>query len=288
MSPNARRQTLACLLGVLILTAVMAAALPHLALKPGVPLPGQADVSGGLPPDQIVPAGAVSISTFWKAVLGILLVAAMVYNVYRLLKGVAWSWKAIGRSALYVLVLTVMLVGFLMILAQVHITGEPMPTEVPPPIEVIQGPALGAVPASLIWLVVLGLAVALAGLGLWLVLRPAARLGPDPLQFEAERALEALRTGADLKNVIVHCYWQMAQVLQQEQGLEREAAMTTREFQRLLEARGVPPAPVQQLTQLFEAARYGHRPPGPAAEGQAVDCLTAIVRYSQAGKAGQN
>ena len=133
-------------------------------------------------------------------------------------------------------------------------------------------------PSGLIWLVWLGLAAALAGLGLWLVVRPPARPMPDPLQLEAERALQALNDGLDLKNVILRCYSQMAQVLKREQGLEMEVAMTAREFERLAEARGVPPAPVHKLTQLFEAARYGHRPPGPGDERQAVDCLTAIVR----------
>jgi hypothetical protein len=73
-------------------------------------------------------------------------------------------------------------------------------------------------------------------------------------------------------------------VLRQAQGIEMEAAMTAREFERLLEARGVPRPPVHQLTQLFEAARYGRRPPGADDERRARESLTAIVQYSRAGR----
>jgi hypothetical protein len=285
MTRDAKRKTLAFLLGVMILTAVLGTALPRLELKPGLPLPWQATtLEGGLPdPDQ--PLLAISIDVFWKAVMGILLVAGLAYNVYRLLKEAAWHWQDIVRSLLYLLIPVVVLLGLLLILSGSRLTIEAPPPDIPPPIVEVKGPPLGAVPSFLIWLVCLGLAAVLIGLGLWLVFRKSA--SPDLVRQEAERALEALQTGLDLRNVILRCYSQMTQVLQQEQGLEMETAMTAREFQRLLEKRGVPPAPVQQLTRLFEAARYGHRPPGPSDEREAVDCLTAIVHYSQAGRRGQ-
>ena len=93
--------------------------------------------------------------------------------------------------------------------------------------------------------------------------------------------MQALRTGRDLKNVIVHCYRQMSLALQKEQGIELEETMTAREFERLLEARGIPHDPVHQLTRLFEAARYGFEQPHPGDEQVALDCLNAIVQYSR-------
>jgi hypothetical protein len=281
MTDKARRKTLVYLLAVVVLTIVIAVALPRLELKPGLPLPGQAIGSGKAPTEEIIPLPAITVSTFWKAVLGLLLAAGMVYNAYKLLREATWRWRDVLRSLLYIFIPVFVLSILLLVVSGPLYPPAPVPAETPPPSAVIEGPPLGAVPSILIWLVCLALAAALVALGLWLVLRRPA--GPDRVKLEAERALQALKSGLDLRNVIVHCYWQMGQVLKQEQGLEMDSAMTAREFERLLEARGVPSEPVDQLTRLFEAARYGSRPPGSEAERQAVDCLTAIVRYSQAG-----
>ncbi len=284
MTPDLKRKTLACLAGVLILTAVIAAALPQLELKPGLPLPGSDQ--GAKPTLEVepVPLVVISISDFFKAVLGILLLAVLLYTGYKLLRGTTWNWKNVLNSLLALAVIVLVLVGLLILLSRVPVTFETPKPEAPPPEVIEKGPPLGPLPPGLIWLVWLGLAAALAGLGLWLAFRQPGRRGPDLLTLEAERALEALKAGLDLKNVIVRCYWQMAQVLQEEQGLEKQAAMTVREFERLLQARGVPPAPVHQLTQLFEAVRYGRRLSNADDERQAVDSLTAIVHYSQAGR----
>lgn len=284
MTDDAKRKTLACLLGVVILTVLIAAALPQLELKPGVPLPGQADSSGGALPEQSLPALSISISTLWKAILGILLLVGLIYYGYRMLRGIIWNWREVLSALPYLIIPPLIVVGVLLALSGVHFTSAPAEAEVPPPVLDVKGPPLGPLPPGLIWLVCLGLAATLVGLGLWLTFRPAARPGSDQLTLEAERALQALKTGLDLNNVILQCYWQMGRVLKQEQGIEMEAAMTAREFEHLLEARGVPHPPVHQLTQLFEAARYGHRPPRADDERRAVDSLTAIVQYSQAGR----
>ncbi len=101
--------------------------------------------------------------------------------------------------------------------------------------------------------------------------------------MEAERALQALRTGSHLNDVIVRCYIQMSQALQKEQEIELEQTMTAREFEHLLEARGIPYAPVHQLTQLFEAARYGFRQLGQGDEQKAFECLNAILSLAAPG-----
>ena len=281
MTGEAKRKTLAWLMGVVILTIVIAAALPTLELKPGVPLPLPESAPYGAPSAEALPWLAISISAFWKAVLGLFLVASLVYTVYRALKETVWIWRDVLRAILYLIPITLILVGLVLALSRVRVTLQPVELEIPPEMPEIPGPPLGAVPRGLIWLVWLGLAAALVAFGLWLAFRrPAHR---DRLKLEAERALQALKAGLDLKNVILQSYWQMTLVLQEEQGYEREAAMTTREFEHLLQARGVPAAPVHQLTQLFEAVRYGRRAPTSDDERQAADCLTAIVRYSHAG-----
>jgi hypothetical protein len=42
--------------------------------------------------------------------------------------------------------------------------------------------------------------------------------------------------------------------------------MTTGEFENLLETAGLPHDPIHQLTQLFDAVRYGNWKPNPADE----------------------
>jgi len=73
----------------------------------------------------------------------------------------------------------------------------------------------------------------------------------------------------------------MSAALQKEQGIELENSMTAREFERLLEAKGLPRDPVHQLTQLFEAARYSLRLFTSADEQTAFECLNAIVQFSR-------
>ncbi len=137
-----------------------------------------------------------------------------------------------------------------------------------------EGPPLGSPPAILIWLVWIGLGVMIIMLGIWASNRRTQNLrAGDPVEIEAERAMQALKKGQDFKNVIVQCYRQMSAALQKEQGIELEDTMTAREFEHLLEAKGLPRDPVHQLTQLFEAARYSLQQFTPADEQTSLRLL---------------
>ncbi len=98
------------------------------------------------------------------------------------------------------------------------------------------------------------------------------------LAKEAQKARENLQAGGDLRNVILRCYYQMAQILQVQRGILRKHAMTPREFERSLIELGLPGEPIDQLTQLFEAVRYGAKDLGNKAELRAIACLDAIVK----------
>jgi Domain of unknown function (DUF4129) len=283
MTPDAKRKTLACLAGVAILTVIIAAALQRLELKPGVPLPALVSEKEQPQPAQVPPRLVITVSNFWKAALSIALLAAFIYTGYQLLRSVTWNWREVIKSLVYTSVLFLIAAAILWALMSGRISKSKPVVEIQPTsVAEEAGPPLGPVPQGLIWVVVLCLAATLVGVGLWVILRPRDRASTDRLTLQAEWALQALKRGLDLKNVIVRCYWQMEQVLQEEQGIEMETAMTVREFERLLEARGVPQQPVHQLTQLFETARYGHRATSAEDERQAVDALTAIVHYSRA------
>ncbi len=98
---------------------------------------------------------------------------------------------------------------------------------------------------------------------------------------EAQKTLEELRAGADLREEVIRCYYEMSRILGERQGLRRHQAMTTREFERYLEREGVPGIYIKRLTQLFEMVRYGAKRLGEPEEREAVACLTAIVRASE-------
>ncbi len=282
MTSDRKRKILAWLGCVVILTALLAVVLSRLELHPGVPLP--ALINGRTDPatEQALPRVTISISTLWKAILGICFLAVLIYNGYRLIRHAPWNWKDIFRPILLVVLPVMIIIVIFLAGAGVRMTPEPISEEILTPIVEQPGPPLGPLSGGLIWVVYLILAASLLGLSLWLLFHPARATNMDRLALQATWALEALKRGADFKNVIVKCYWEMGQVLKEEQGIEMKSAMTVREFELLLESRGVPHVPVHQLTQLFEAVRYGHQAISAENERLAIDALTEIDRYSRA------
>jgi hypothetical protein len=279
MSDDVKRKGLIFLLLAASVMILIAVALPQLDLKPGIPLP-KWEGSAGPSPIEGQPDVSISLSTFSKALLEVVGLLVLVYCVYKLLKGV--PWKEILGPALRIALLALVSLVIVFALTNSQITSAPLAPEVLPPELNLEGPPLGSPPALLVWLVWIGLGVMIIALGIWFGRRRAQNLrAAVSVELEAERAMQALRKGQDFKNVIVQCYRQMSAALQKEQGIELEAAMTAREFEHLLEAKGLPRDPVHQLTQLFEAARYSLRQFTPADEQTAFDCLGAIVQFSR-------
>jgi hypothetical protein len=97
------------------------------------------------------------------------------------------------------------------------------------------------------------------------------------LAFEAREALDAIQSGANLRNAVLRCYYQMSRVVSEQRQLAREQAMTPREFEQRLKQHGLPVEPVRQLTRLFEQVRYGAQEPGELEEHQATASLIAIL-----------
>ncbi len=114
---------------------------------------------------------------------------------------------------------------------------------------------------------------------LWLLLlrrtpedRPLERIAE-----EAQVAVNAIEAGGDLRDIVIRCYVEMSRVLSEKRGLNREKYMTPHEFEAILTGKGIPNQPVEQLTRVFEAVRYGNLTPGKKEELKALDCLTAIL-----------
>jgi hypothetical protein len=116
----------------------------------------------------------------------------------------------------------------------------------------------------------------------------APPLGPEDLEEPlagmvkpAQTALDGLRQGKPLADVVMRCYADMEQALRTTQGIERRQAVTVREFERQLLQLGLPAEAVTTLTRLFEAVRYGRYAPQPEDQTLAIDSLTQIVAASE-------
>jgi hypothetical protein len=97
------------------------------------------------------------------------------------------------------------------------------------------------------------------------------------LAREAQDALDDIQAGGSLRNAVIRCYAEMSRVISEKRNIQRGMTVTSHEFEAHLVKAGLPKAPVQELTHLFEAARYGDHDPGPTEEQRAVACLSSIV-----------
>jgi hypothetical protein len=120
---------------------------------------------------------------------------------------------------------------------------------------------LGDPPRALIWTVVCVVLVLMIGAALYWWQSQKKSATTDEVASEMEKALNALASGAEFKNVIIECYTGMLRVLHDEAGIERNADMTPMEFERSLISRGLTADSIRQLTRLFEAARYSQNQP---------------------------
>lgn len=168
------------------------------------------------------------------------------------------------------------------------VAGAARATEVPEqPLETAAGKIDEidrAAPEWLIWGTIASLALILAlvlvGVGRFLLRYRTPQAPPlADLADQAEKAVEALRAGADLRDTVMLCYYRMSQTLQEQRGIWRERAMTPREFETYLSRSGLPAEHVRRLTRLFEKVRYGAKTIGAEDERQALSSLGAIVEY---------
>jgi len=284
MTASVKRNMLILLGLVMIITVIIAASLPQLELQPGMPLPKLEHDQVVIPPAEAGSFGAISVDKFIIAFVLLVMAGSMLYVIVNLLRGA--EWKTI-IAFIWPMVIISSIIGVLVFLIMLlpqskssRVMELPVPTPAPP----VTSP-LGPVPPLLLWLVGIGLLATGISIAIWIFGSPANRPTTiDIVGLEAEKAWQELMAGLGLKDVIIKCYRQMSLALEKEQGIERKDSMTAREFENLLEAAGVPYDPVHQLTQLFEAARYGNWQPNPIDEQKAIRCLEAIVLYSREAK----
>jgi len=263
-------------IGALIL---LAAGLPQLSFRSGRSF----ILNGDQAPDASSSAVAARMGDlgYWRVLLAAILLVTLGYFVLTLIFSASLRWQMLRRLARMLLVVLL----FYLIISRLIGTLEPLPPPqpaagAPPPVQMPAGeplPAFVAQPAPwLVALVSLGLAALLIA-GIWYFWR-RSRPVANPMTALAQAAIESIQAGGDVQSVVLRCYLEMSQVLGQQRGIERAPAMTPREFARHLAASGVRDEHIQQLTRLFEGARYGAQPPSAGDERAAVECLTAIVQ----------
>jgi hypothetical protein len=281
MTGSTKRKALFLVALIMLITMVIAASLPQLELQPGMPLP---EVNHGqvvaAPAAEEPPFPVISINKFALILAILLFTGAVLYWTYQLLRGA--TWKSASESLRFILIVAAILFGFLFMIMLLPRSSSNLPAELPPPIPepVITSP-LGSVPIPLLWLVGIGLFALIVLVGVWIFPSSRSARPIDLVGLEAEKARRALSTGSDLKDVIITCYREMSLALKKGRGIEREASMTTGEFETSLEAAGIPHEPIHQLTGLFDAVRYGDWQPGPAEKQKAIQCLEAIMLYAR-------
>jgi hypothetical protein len=265
--------------GVAIVAIVLlSAGLSELELLPGQPfsLGGAGFEAQGFGPSPVVEIimtlGRVLFVLAW-----LLLPAAIIY----LIKSPEFR-KRVLKSLLSMLLFLTIVYLFMRVWSgfdrgqEIQFPGvlsPPEPLSPAPTAEFVADPSQWLVLAASLALAVL-LVASLVGIAwfFWRRRRPESSLGRL-----ARDALQALEAGANLKNTVIRCYFQMARVLDEQRGIRRQQSMTPREFERRLEGEGLPGEPVRQLTRLFEEVRYGTMVPGEREERQAIASLRAIV-----------
>lgn len=138
------------------------------------------------------------------------------------------------------------------------------------------------------WMYLISLAVLLGLLALaWilgrrlrpLLFRTRERVPLDELAAAARASLDDLSAGREWDDAVMACYIRMSEAVSRKRGLHRADDMTPAEFAARLERAGLPAEPVRRLTRLFESARYGAHRATTRETGEAVSCLTEILRF---------
>lgn len=299
MTAREKRNALILLVLAGVATIVLVIALPHLELRPGLPVPDLTGKAGHTTPGEGPPVTVGHADAFIKMLLATLLSCGVLYVFIRALWSCKWRdlWSYLRQAFLICLVASG-LPSLIVLFARTRPTL--MPPMRLPPLQPVRTAPLGAVPSLLLWSVG-GVLLAVTLGGAWWLFRERrqsdalARIGA-----EAERAWQAVRAGGGLRAAIMACYRQMSEVLAEVHGLQRDAFVTAAEFETLLTGAGVPGEPVRQLTRLFERVRYGRgtltstlgaretegereaeaeAEAETEAEAQALACLQAIVTY---------
>jgi len=134
-------------------------------------------------------------------------------------------------------------------------------------------------PRWLVGLITLALFTIILGIVWWVWSRRPHRQADSAelIAKEAEQAAQAIQAGRDLRDTVMNCYLKMTLLMSNQRDIQREQAMTPREFENHLAQIGFSDDHIRRLTRLFENVRYGANIPTEREEREAVACLSAIA-----------
>lgn len=285
------------LAGTLIAIILLAGGLSELPLRPGEPFPfsllwgGSAAGGGGgagLRPD--VPASLVELAMMLT--LFLLTLVLLLWIITFIIRPQAR--KRMLRRIITYLALLLLVYSMLNLFEQMELNplveaeagqGQGQPAA---PLEPLPEPPAFVIehPQWLVLTVAFGVIALLLG-GLWWLMqrRPsqqstgAEQERLDQFLRETQQALDHLQRGGQWHQTVLDCYQAMSRLFAEERGIERGQAMTVRDFERHLAGLGLRDEHIRRLTRLFEQVRYGSATgPNPAAEAEALDCLSAIAK----------
>jgi uncharacterized membrane protein len=285
MDQRRKLQVLAWLILAILMLMFLSTGLPQIEMHGGRPF----SLGGTAPPLIGGGAAASSGEIFLMVFSGGLAVAMMLLPLYIIFNLITRRGRA--RLLTDLIALALMLLALILLprnAAQpASQESEQAPALAPPTSSVPPVQFVPHVPTWLELLLIVALALLVAAIVagvVWWVRkqRQPAPTGPlEQLAQKAQETIDALHAGEDIQDAVIRSYVQMSHVLQEERGIHRERAMTPYEFEQVLAEKGFPGEPVQELTRLFEAARYGHRLSGEKEEQRAILSLQAIVAYAR-------
>ncbi len=260
---------------------LLAATLSEVELLPGKPFPW--GLLSGRPEITPLPplGGGSALIAILRVVMVMLFFISLIYAIFTK-EGRRRFVRLIIQIALFMLLMSYMLerqAAFVETPAETTTAFSPLEeVALEPPPEFIPGDMRDLTNTlSVVMAVVLTGIILVTLYALWRRNRVTKDDALEKLAREAQDALDTIQAGGNLKNAVIRCYVEMSRVISEKRNIQRGVTMTTREFEEHLFRAGLPQAPIQQLTRLFEDARYGDRDPGPAEEQRAVACLSAIV-----------
>jgi len=286
MNNQFRQKSLIFLMLTIIGMLLLAASLHDLHFQPGMPIPG---AENSQVPDKLENESIKSVIEFQPVLqlpLALIFIWIMIVFVFSLIKkfNLKKNLKLAGVS-LIVLCLFLFL-NQIKITTPASSTGDSQGMEIPDSLYYDLAP-IGDPPKVIFWFVIISLICVTAFLVIWLLIHPQHQSQKENLiSNETNKALKAIESGCDLRNVIINCYMQMLRITEEEQGIERLNSMTPREFEQILTAKGIPYASIHQLTDLFEKVRYGSKPTNLSDEKTAIECLSAIRLSCRSGDWG--
>lgn len=254
--------------------------LSELTFKSGQPLPGVGSNAPQPLSETSSPKNGPEPLQLANGILCLILLGMIAYVAIRVLLKIEYKTLLKYAAGILLIILIFSQIPETKPAASLEISGGSLPpiyqtdTQITP---------LGTPPAILSWVLYLA-GLAMIALVAFVLLKDQ---NGTEVKFKAqvaqevEGAIEAIRKGDEIRNVIIRCYSKMSQTISVEQGIARDDNMSAREFEAILVARGFPKDAIHRLTLLFEQARYNTGKSTPDEERESLDCLGTILSHCE-------